>query len=68
MSISLIAFLLVYCAVFGVGYSYLANLIKKGPQAGEGDHTPEGGPGTSHTPSRPLSAVQEKLHSPQEEK
>ncbi|CAO97418.1 cytochrome ubiquinol oxidase subunit I [Erwinia tasmaniensis] len=68
MAISLIVFLVVYFCVFGVGYTYLANLIKKGPQAGEGEHTPEGGPGTSHTPSRPLSAVQEKLNSPQEDK
>lgn len=68
MSISLIAFLLVYFAVFGVGYSYLANLIKKGPETGEGDHTPDGGPGTSHTPSRPLSAVKEKLNSSEEGK
>ncbi|CCG86555.1 cytochrome ubiquinol oxidase subunit I [Erwinia piriflorinigrans] len=68
MAISLIVFLVVYFSVFGIGYTYLANLIKKGPQEGEGGHTPEGGPGTSHTPSRPLSAVQEKLNSPQEDK
>ncbi|HBH64098.1 MAG TPA: cytochrome ubiquinol oxidase subunit I, partial [Erwinia persicina] len=68
MSISLIVFLLVYCAVFGVGYSYLANLIKKGPQTGEGHPPADGGPGTSHTPARPLSAVKEKLQSSQEEK
>ncbi len=68
MSISLLVFILVYSCVFGVGYTYLANLIKKGPQEGEGGHTPDGGPGTSHTPARPLSAVQEKLNSPQEDK
>lgn len=68
MSISLIAFIVVYMSVFGVGYTYLFNLIKKGPQPGEGDHTPDGGPGTHHTPSRPLSAVQEKLNSPEEGK
>nr|WP_314418261.1 cytochrome ubiquinol oxidase subunit I [uncultured Erwinia sp.] len=68
MAISLIAFILVYISVFGIGYTYLANLIKKGPQTGEGDHTPEGGPGTSHTPSRPLSAVQDKLNSSEEGK
>lgn len=29
MSISLLAFIVVYCSVFGVGYVYLARLIKK---------------------------------------
>jgi len=66
MSISLIAFILVYISVFGVGYSYLANLIKKGPQTGE--DTTEGGPGTTHTPARPLSAVKDKLPSSKEGK
>jgi len=63
MSISLIAFIVVYTSVFGVGYTYLFNLIKKGPKQGEGDdhHEPEGGPGTRHTQARPLSAVKEKL-------
>ncbi|WP_338562023.1 cytochrome ubiquinol oxidase subunit I [Erwinia sp. E_sp_B01_3] len=68
MSISLIAFILVYSSVFGIGYVYLFNLIKKGPQQGEGDDTPHGGPGTKHTPARPLSAVQEKLNTPEEDK
>ncbi|WP_034946600.1 cytochrome ubiquinol oxidase subunit I [Erwinia oleae] len=61
MSLSLLAFILVYSSVFGVGYIYLFNLIKKGPQQGEGDGTDHGGPGTTHTPARPLSAAKEKL-------
>ena len=68
MSLSLLAFFVVYMSVFGVGYLYLVKLIKKGPQSGEGNHPPAGGPGTSHTPSRPLSAVQENLSSSQETK
>ena len=58
MTFSLLAFLLVYCSVFGIGYVYLMRLIKKGPE----QHDDEPGAGT---PSRPLSAVQEPLNSPQ---
>ncbi|MFU9136297.1 cytochrome ubiquinol oxidase subunit I [Erwinia tasmaniensis] len=68
MSLSLIAFILVYTSVFGIGYIYLFNLIKKGPKQGEGNADPDGGPGTKHTPSRPLSAVQEKLNAQKGEK
>ncbi|HDJ1441052.1 TPA: cytochrome ubiquinol oxidase subunit I [Serratia rubidaea] len=58
MTFSLLAFLLVYCSVFGIGYVYLMRLIKKGPE----QHDDEPGTGT---PSRPLSAVQDPLNSPQ---
>lgn len=68
MSISLIAFIVVYMSVFGVGYSYMTHLIKKGPKPGEGGHTPEGGPGQKRTPARPLSAVQEGHDSAEEAK
>ncbi|QWT40413.1 cytochrome ubiquinol oxidase subunit I [Dickeya dadantii] len=61
MSISLLLFIAVYLSVFGVGYVYLVRLIKKGPQAGEGDAAPAGGPGQPSTPARPLSAVPETL-------
>ncbi|WP_033576931.1 cytochrome ubiquinol oxidase subunit I [Dickeya chrysanthemi] len=61
MSISLLLFIAVYLSVFGVGYVYLMRLIKKGPQPGEGDVAPDGGPGLAHTPARPLSAVPEML-------
>ena len=36
MSISLLAFILVYSSVFGVGYHYMMRLIKQGPVTGEG--------------------------------
>lgn len=32
MSISLLTFIVVYASVFGVGYSYMLRLIRKGPQ------------------------------------
>ncbi|SQC40859.1 Cytochrome bd2 [Klebsiella pneumoniae] len=32
MSVSLLTFIVVYSAVFGVGYSYMLRLIRKGPQ------------------------------------
>jgi cytochrome d ubiquinol oxidase subunit I len=61
MSITLIAFVVIYCSVFGVGYGYMMRLIKKGPQEHEGEHHEDGGPGKQRTPARPLSAVDEKL-------
>ncbi len=56
MSMSLMAFIIVYSAVFGVGYIYMMQLIKKGPQTGEGQYLQEGGPGEVAHTSRPLSA------------
>ncbi|MDR8351176.1 cytochrome ubiquinol oxidase subunit I, partial [Acinetobacter baumannii] len=38
------------------GYIYMMQLIKKGPQTGEGQYLQEGGPGKLRTPARPLSA------------
>ena len=49
MTISLLAFIAVYSSVFGVGYSYMLRLIRKGPQ--------EQTPVPSGTPARPLSAA-----------
>lgn len=49
MSISLLTFIVVYGSVFGVGYSYMLRLIRKGPQ--------EAQPPASGTPARPLSAA-----------
>lgn len=63
MSITLIAFVVIYCSVFGVGYGYMMRLIKKGPQTHEGETHEHGGPGQHRTPARPLSAVNEKLDS-----
>lgn len=52
MSISLLAFIVVYTSVFGVGYSYMVRLIKKGPEEHESYATEEDG-----RPARPLSAA-----------
>jgi cytochrome d ubiquinol oxidase subunit I len=51
MSISLMAFFVVYSSVFGVGYSYMIRLIRKGPQEDDPTSPPTG------TPARPLSAA-----------
>lgn len=68
MSISLLAFILVYSSVFGIGYIYMMRLIKKGPQVGEGHDVSEGGPGQHHTPARPLSAAKEQLNAVEKDK
>ncbi|WP_413741808.1 cytochrome ubiquinol oxidase subunit I [Sodalis sp. RH15] len=35
MSLSLLAFVLIYCSVFGVGYGYMMRLIRQGPPSGK---------------------------------
>ncbi|CAI2491574.1 cytochrome ubiquinol oxidase subunit I [Serratia ficaria] len=65
MTFSLLLFIVVYTSVFGVGYVYLMRLIKKGPVSEDAHPIPEGGPGLSQTPARPLSAVQEPLNKPE---
>ncbi|WP_416637195.1 cytochrome ubiquinol oxidase subunit I [Pseudomonas sp. OHS18] len=59
LGLTLVLFVVVYFAVFGAGFGYLMRLVRKGPVTGEGDHQHEGGPGTQHTPARPLSAAKE---------
>lgn len=54
---TLAIFVLVYCAVFGVGIAYLLRLIRKGPVTDEGARPESGGPGHPRTPARPLSAA-----------
>lgn len=61
LGLTLVLFVVVYFAVFGAGISYVMRLVRKGPVSGEGDHQDEGGPGTRHTPARPLSAAKEGL-------
>lgn len=62
MSLSLLAFILVYGSVFGVGYLYMLRIIKKGPAVDHDEHQENGGPGTHFTQARPLSAVHEPLN------
>ena len=54
MSITLLAFFVVYSSVFGIGYAYIGSMIKKGPQPFD-EHPTQG------TPSRPLSAAGEEF-------
>ena len=51
MTLSLLTFFVVYSSVFGVGYSYMLRLIRKGPQTFN--------PPLSGTPARPLSVATE---------
>jgi cytochrome d ubiquinol oxidase subunit I len=60
MTFSLLAFIAVYCSVFGVGYMYLMRLIKKGPGSDDTHGAVADG-----TPARPLSAVQDPLNKPE---
>ncbi len=55
MSMSLMAFIIVYSAVFGVGYIYMMQLIKKGRKPVKVSIYRRG-PGKLRTPARPLSA------------
>ena len=62
LGLTLVLFVVIYFAVFGAGMSYVMRLVRKGPVTGEGDHQDDGGPGTRHTPARPLSAPKEGTH------
>ncbi|TBV07644.1 cytochrome ubiquinol oxidase subunit I [Phytopseudomonas dryadis] len=59
LGLTLVLFVVVYLAVFGAGMSYVMRLVRKGPVTGEGDGPGEGGPGTSRTPARPISAAED---------
>ncbi|NHN76084.1 cytochrome ubiquinol oxidase subunit I [Azotobacter chroococcum] len=62
MNISLALFVVVYLAVFGIGFVYVLHLVHKGPLTGEGREQPvSGGAGRPRTPARPLSAPEEGL-------
>ena len=58
MSFTLGLFVLVYFAVFGVGFGYMMRLVRRGPKIAE-PHS-QGGPGQIRTPARPLSAAHEE--------
>jgi len=61
MSVSLLAFIVVYLSVFGVGYLYMMNLIRKGPQPHDDHHPTSENDELQGRPARPLSAVQDKF-------
>ena len=57
MSFSLLLFVVVYCAVFGTGISYLLRLIAQGPDRSIGASTPADTDVPHMRPARPLSAA-----------
>jgi cytochrome d ubiquinol oxidase subunit I len=59
VALTLALFVVSYVFVFGVGIAYMLRLVRKGPQAFDLRHPPEGGPGHERTPMRPLSAAEE---------
>ncbi|KTT20313.1 cytochrome ubiquinol oxidase subunit I [Pseudomonas putida] len=59
LGFTLVAFVVVYFALFGTGFAYMMRLVRKGPHTGEGDQQRPGGPGRKRTPARPLSAADE---------
>ncbi|PTQ68253.1 cytochrome ubiquinol oxidase subunit I [Pseudomonas sp. GV071] len=65
MSLTLILFVVVYFALFGVGLGYMVRLVRKGPVTDEGKEQGIGGPGQHRTPARPLSAPGEGLEADQ---
>lgn len=60
LSATLIAFIVMYFAVFGTGVSYMLKLIAKGPTETDGEHPPHE-TGQSSRPARPLSAAPDDI-------
>ena len=60
LSTTLIAFIMMYFAVFGTGVSYMLKLIAKGPHQSEEVNPPQD-PGQSQRPARPLSAAPDDI-------
>jgi len=59
LSMTLILFVVLYTAVFGIGIRYILKLVAKGPEPLDG-HFPEPSPEFGR-PARPLSAVSDRL-------
>jgi cytochrome d ubiquinol oxidase subunit I len=61
VSTSLLLFVVMYCAVFGTGISYMVKLVAKGPQeSGIEEHPPHDGRDRLR-PARPLSAAPDDI-------
>lgn len=60
LSMTLILFIVMYCAVFGTGVSYMLKLVAKGPQEGAGDE-PAHDENQAQRPARPLSAAPDEV-------
>ncbi|SCB40227.1 cytochrome ubiquinol oxidase subunit I [Rhizobium hainanense] len=61
LSTTLIMFVIMYCAVFGTGVSYMLKLVAKGPQPF--DEYPPHDNAQSQRPARPLSAAPDSIDS-----
>lgn len=57
VTISLLAFLVVYAVIFSIGIYYMLQLIRREPTA----PLPQGGPGEERHPKRPMSATSESI-------
>lgn len=68
MNISLIAFIVVYFSVFGIGYSYMMRLIRKGPHQGEGNPENQTTESERDMPTIPISAGHRTLNNAEEGK
>ena len=60
LSTTLIAFIVMYFAVFGTGVSYMLKLVGKGPEPGEDENPPQEA-GQAQRPSRPMSAAPDDI-------
>ncbi|MDQ0391310.1 cytochrome ubiquinol oxidase subunit I [Labrys monachus] len=60
LSSTLTLFVVMYCAVFGTGISYMLKLVAKGPEEGP-DGGSAAGPGQAARPARPLSAAPDDI-------
>jgi cytochrome bd ubiquinol oxidase subunit I len=63
VTVTLLAFVVVYFLVFGAGTAYVLRLVRTGPVEGEGRLPIEGGPGEERQPGRPMSAAAENVPS-----
>jgi cytochrome d ubiquinol oxidase subunit I len=62
LSTTLIVFIVMYCAVFGTGISYMLKLVAKGPDETAGENpSPHIQSGQSRRPARPFSAVPDDI-------
>jgi cytochrome bd ubiquinol oxidase subunit I len=62
VSTTLIAFVVVYCLLFGTGIGYILRLVAAGPEEGIGDKPAAAELERSQRPARPLSAAPDEIH------
>jgi cytochrome bd ubiquinol oxidase subunit I len=62
LSTTLIAFVVVYCVLFGTGIGYMLRLVAAGPEEGIGDEPAAAELERSRRPARPLSAAPDEIH------